>query len=144
MGSSPLQLTIVEYSCSCSLPELLDCDSAAGLPSLSLLTACRVLAMVLRGICLMRPSEISWMYRGGVAHLQPSGEWVHSARLLCGPVEISWLAYGWLGSSAASRCSTAHEMLTCCNYHCRVTLLHHSPPRDGLSACMVVQSLMYA
>eukprot|EP00891_Asterochloris_glomerata_P002773 jgi/Astpho2/2773/e_gw1.00050.148.1_t len=33
----------------------------------------RVLAMVLRGICLMRPSEISWMYRGGVAHLQPSG-----------------------------------------------------------------------
>lgn len=32
---------------------------------------CRVLSLVLRGVCLMRESEIDWMFGGGAAHLQP-------------------------------------------------------------------------
>ena len=31
----------------------------------------RVLSLILRGVCLMRPSEIAWMFGGGAAHLQP-------------------------------------------------------------------------
>eukprot|EP00882_Tetradesmus_deserticola_P017213 GHRQ01018427.1.p1 GENE.GHRQ01018427.1~~GHRQ01018427.1.p1 ORF type:complete len:224 (-),score=30.43 GHRQ01018427.1:312-983(-) len=31
----------------------------------------RVLGLVLRGVCLMRPSEIQWMYGGGAAALKP-------------------------------------------------------------------------
>lgn len=27
--------------------------------------------MVLRGVCMMRPSEIEWMFGGGAGHLQP-------------------------------------------------------------------------
>lgn len=30
-----------------------------------------VLGVVLRGVCLMRPSEIQWMYGGGAAALRP-------------------------------------------------------------------------
>lgn len=89
----PIQLTIVRYSCLYSFPELLNHGSATGLPSLTLLTACRVLAMVLRGICLMRPSEISWMYRGGVAHLQPSGKWC----ILLWCLVVLVRSAGWLG-----------------------------------------------
>ena len=33
--------------------------------------ACRVDGLILRAICLMSPPEIDWMYRGGVAALQP-------------------------------------------------------------------------
>ncbi|KAL3142897.1 hypothetical protein ABBQ38_003185 [Trebouxia sp. C0009 RCD-2024] len=29
--------------------------------------------MVLRGVCMMRPSEIEWMFGGGAGHLQPRG-----------------------------------------------------------------------
>lgn len=32
---------------------------------------CRVDGLILRAICLMSPPEIDWMYRGGVAALQP-------------------------------------------------------------------------
>jgi pimeloyl-ACP methyl ester carboxylesterase len=31
----------------------------------------RVLGLILRGVCLMRPSEIQWMYGGGAAALKP-------------------------------------------------------------------------
>ena len=34
-------------------------------------SACRVDGLILRAICLMSPPEIDWMYRGGVAALQP-------------------------------------------------------------------------
>lgn len=32
---------------------------------------CRVCGLVLRGVCLMRPCEIDWMYRGGCGALYP-------------------------------------------------------------------------
>ena len=156
-----------DHSWLCSMPELLHHGSATGLPSLSLLTACRVLAMVLRGVCLMRPSEISWMYRGGVAHLSPSGEWLHSAGVLCGLDEVSWRLLGaWLlcsqqmkycpwGSSGRALkhfClqpgSTVRLSWDVVCGRCQETLLRYYPPeksaRDWLSACMVGWSLMHA
>ncbi|DBB16553.1 TPA: hypothetical protein ACH3X3_014815 [Trebouxia sp. C0006] len=35
--------------------------------------AAKVSSIVLRGVCLMRPSEIEWMFGGGAGHLQPLG-----------------------------------------------------------------------
>ena len=32
---------------------------------------CRVRGLVLRGVCLMRPEEIAWMYGGAAAAVQP-------------------------------------------------------------------------
>ncbi|KAL0026450.1 hypothetical protein WJX79_010832 [Trebouxia sp. C0005] len=35
--------------------------------------AAKVSSIVLRGVCLMRPSEIDWMFGGGAGHVQPLG-----------------------------------------------------------------------
>ncbi|KAK9828535.1 hypothetical protein WJX72_000641 [[Myrmecia] bisecta] len=35
----------------------------------------RIAGIILRGVCLMRPCELDWMYKGGAAALQPKG-WI--------------------------------------------------------------------
>lgn len=40
-----------------------------------------MLGLVLRGVCLMRPGEIDWMFRGGCSALQPKA-WLDFLALL--------------------------------------------------------------
>lgn len=51
---------------------------------------CRVTGIILRGICLMRPSEIQWMYGGGAGNLAPA------VRLLyqCNMVLVMYVTVG--------------------------------------------------
>lgn len=73
-GSLPLQQASAAADAAADVSLLLWCvDMAAVLLLFLQAFPASVLGIVLRGVCLMRPQEISWMFGGGAAALKPLG-----------------------------------------------------------------------
>ena len=71
-----------------------------------------VLGVVLRGICLMRPSEIQWMYGGGAAALKPLA-WQKFIGLL-EPHETANPVLGYYKRLLSKEAAVRHQAVRAC------------------------------